>query len=127
MKLTADDFRRQYAELTDEALVDIDPNDLNKTARDCYFAELQSRGIEAEGAPGGAAGSPAAEAKQYVTVGVMESGQDARGVCERLQRQYIPAHVGPDGVSVMVPQAVLSEARELMEGWMPEALYDEAV
>jgi PhnB protein len=126
MKLTADDFRRQYAELSDEALLDIDPNDLNETARACYFAELQSRGIETEGDSAFPTGTAPADAKQYVTLGTMESRQDARGLSERLQRQYIPAHVAPDGLSVMVPQAVLSEAREILEGWMPEALYDEA-
>jgi len=64
MKLTADDFRRQYAELTEEALLDIHPDDLNETARACYFAELQTRGIETEGDSASTAGPPPGHPEQ---------------------------------------------------------------
>ena len=121
MKLSADDFRRQYAALTDEALLDIDPLDLNETARACYHAELASRGIEAEAR----AAAPAAT-KEFVVAGTLESSADARRACEYMQRQYIPASIGEDGVSVLVPHAVLDEAREVLEGWLPGELYDEA-
>src|SRR4051812_43705314 len=120
MKLSADDFRRQYADLTDEALLDIDPLDLNETARACYHAELAGRGMKAD-----APAVPAA-AREYVVAGVMESRDDAKNACEYMKRQYIPASVGSDGVSVMVPPAILHEAQEVLEGWMPGELYDEA-
>ena len=119
MKLSADDFRRQYAALTDEALLDIDPQDLNDTARACYHEELASRGMHAEApAPAGA--------KEYVVAGTMESRDDARRACEYMQRNLIPASVGQDGVSVLVPHAVLDEAQEVLEGFLPGELYDEA-
>ncbi len=123
MKLSADDFRRQYADLTDEALLDIDPLDLNETARACYHQELASRGMRSSDAP------PAAlppESREYVLAGTMESREDAKHACEYMKRQYIPASVGPDGVSVMVPPAILHEAQEVLEGWLPGELYDEA-
>jgi PhnB protein len=123
MKLSADDFRRQYADLTDEALLDIDPLDLNETARACYHQELASRGMEAD-APAAAVAPPSA--REYVVAGVMESREDAKKACEYMKRQYIPASVGPDGVSVMVPPAILHEAEEVLEGWLPGELYEEA-
>lgn len=123
MKLSADDFRRQYVDLTDEALLDIDPLDLNETARACYHAELASRGIET-GEPAPAALPPSA--REYVMAGRMESREDAKHACEYMKRQYIPATVGPDGVSVMVPPAILQEAQDVLEGWLPGELYDEA-
>ncbi|MEO8593797.1 MAG: hypothetical protein ABI759_10785 [Candidatus Solibacter sp.] len=126
MKLTADDFRRQYADLSDEALLDIDPDDLNETARACYFEETASRGMGTPETAATPAGKPSRDAREYVRAGTMETGQDAKGVCERLQRHYIPAHVAADGRSVMVPPAVLHEAQDVIEGWMPGELYEEA-
>src|SRR5512133_1215176 len=84
MKLTADDFRRQYADLTDEALLDIDPLDLNETARACYHQELASRGMES------AAAAPAVppSAREYQVAGTMESRDDAKHACEYLKRQH---------------------------------------
>ncbi|MEO5922971.1 MAG: hypothetical protein ABIR70_04005 [Bryobacteraceae bacterium] len=45
MELDLEQLRRQYAELTDEALLEIDASDLVDAAQQCYQAELRQRGI----------------------------------------------------------------------------------
>ena len=47
MKVSAEDFRRQYAGLSDEALLDVDRRDLVEVARTCYDAELGRRQLKA--------------------------------------------------------------------------------
>lgn len=48
MKVTAEDFRRRYADLSDEGLLAIDPNDLTDVARKVYDEELARRGLAEE-------------------------------------------------------------------------------
>ena len=43
MKVTAEDFRHQYADLSDEALLDIERQELVELARKCYDEELARR------------------------------------------------------------------------------------
>ena len=47
MKVSAEDFRRQYAGLSDEALLDVDRRDLVEVARTCYDEELARRQLKA--------------------------------------------------------------------------------
>jgi hypothetical protein len=56
--LDLDQLRRQYAELTDEALLEIDPHELIEAARHCWEHELQQRGIRV---PVRAVGSPGSD------------------------------------------------------------------
>ena len=55
MKLNIDDIRRQYEELTDDALLEIDRGDLVDAARQCYDAELARRRLRAAVPPSDAA------------------------------------------------------------------------
>ncbi len=58
----ADDLRRHYASLSDEALLDLDPDDLTEVARLCHGEELTRRRLTRydTAAPGGdgSAGAP---------------------------------------------------------------------
>jgi hypothetical protein len=45
LQIDLDDFRRRYEELSDEALLELDRDDLVDLARDCYDAELARRGL----------------------------------------------------------------------------------
>jgi hypothetical protein len=47
MKVSVEDFRRQYAGLSDEALLDVDRQDLVEMARACYDEELARRRLKA--------------------------------------------------------------------------------
>ena len=55
MKVSAEDFRRQYADLSDEALLDVDRQDLVELARTCYDEELARRQLKATPPRGGRA------------------------------------------------------------------------
>ena len=43
-----DELRRYYASLSDDALLEIERNDLTEVAQACYDAELAERGLEAD-------------------------------------------------------------------------------
>ncbi len=53
MKLDVDYIRRQYASLSDDDLLEIDPSDLVEEARQCFDEELARRGLSEESATGG--------------------------------------------------------------------------
>lgn len=58
----ADDLRRHYASLSDEALLELDPDDLTDTARRCHGEELARRRLaprDAATASDGSGGPPA--------------------------------------------------------------------
>ena len=46
MKVSAEDFRRQYAGLSDEALLDVDRRDLVEVARSCYRRRIGAASVE---------------------------------------------------------------------------------
>jgi hypothetical protein len=49
VELDLEQLRRQYAELTDEALLEIDASELVDAAQQCYDAELRQRGLSPDG------------------------------------------------------------------------------
>ena len=51
MEIDPDEFRRYYSELSDDALLDLNRDELVDVARDSYDAELASRGLHRESAP----------------------------------------------------------------------------
>jgi len=123
MKLSAGDFQRIYAEMSDEELLDIDRRELVEVARACYDEEVARRGLKSSGV----AASPAAPAKQYVVAGRLDTAKETRRACEHLKAHYIPAHAGPDGLEVLVPAATLEEAREFLDTWISDEQVEEAV
>lgn len=46
MKIDAEDFRRHYASLSDEALLAMETDDLVEVARQCYDEEVSKRGLD---------------------------------------------------------------------------------
>ncbi len=48
MAISADELRRYYASLSDEALLELNPNELTPIARACYDDEFSKRGLSAE-------------------------------------------------------------------------------
>jgi hypothetical protein len=45
MQVSIEDLRRHYASLSDEALEEIDPDELTEVARQCYQREVDQRGL----------------------------------------------------------------------------------
>jgi len=131
MKIDTDYLRRHYAELSDEALADIDRNELVEAAQKCYDEEVASRRSAAEP---GALDEPAESevddsslpdwlnrsmsACSYVQTTGNDACYDATEARDVLQAAGIPCHLsiekipddgGPPGrqfeCSVLVPVA----------------------
>lgn len=108
MDVTAEDFRRHYESLSDEALLEIDTGELTELARRCHAEELARRELDIS-APGGddvpdTAPRPALEEELICIVeyDYTDEANLARGMLEAAE---IPASVENEpGVSrLMVP------------------------
>jgi len=127
LQVDLDDFRRRYAELSDEALLDLERDDLVDLARDCYDAELARRGLRrTSSAP------PATEAQDHgelVEGGLVEaarfsSSSEADLARALLESAAIPCHLEnefagktlrvSDGFRLFVPATLLDNAREIL-------------
>ncbi len=53
MQIKAEDIRRHYESLSDEALLEIDPTELTEVARQCYQTEMEKRGLTEDAPPAG--------------------------------------------------------------------------
>jgi hypothetical protein len=117
LDVTAEDFIRHYESLSDEALLDIDTDELTELACRCHADEVARRGLDsgsvsdedaAEAAPGAAA-----EAEEELVCIVEYDYPDeadlARGLLEAAE---IPAKVEsePGVARLMVPEKFSKEA-----------------
>jgi hypothetical protein len=116
-----DDFRHRYAELSDEALLELDRDDLVDLARDCYDEELARRGLRRSS-------PPATEAQDYgelVEAAIFSSSSDADLARALLESAAIPCYLEnefaaktlrvADGFRLFVPATLLGTAREILE------------
>lgn len=122
MDVTAEDFRRHYELLSDEALLEVDPGELVQLARDCHAEEVARRGLtdapEVE-TTGDAAGQPEAavaaedELICIVEYDYMDEADLARGL---LEASEITASLEsePGVVRLMVPPASAEQALRLL-------------
>ena len=138
MPLTADDFRRRYAELSDEGLRSINPDELTPLARQVYEQELASRHLgdavdEEESAeapaPDGGESSDVAEADPLIELAKCNSLEEAIFYRDLLRQagieSQIPSRLASSvnwagtysniEVPLMVRESQLAEATEIME------------
>jgi len=125
MKVSVEDFRRQYAGLSDEALLDVDRQDLVQMARACYDEELARRKLQAAPpAPAVAqAPEPHGETEEFAVAETYESQEEARLARELLRGAGIRAGLGAGGLAVLVPVSTREDAREVLNA----RLSDEAL
>jgi len=122
MQVDLDDFRRRYAELSDDALLDLDRDDLVDLARDCYDAELSRRGLRRT-----SSSPPAMEARDHgelVEAAIFSSSSEADLARALLESAAIPCYLenefagktlrASDGFRLFVPAALLDNAREIL-------------
>jgi PhnB protein len=124
VKVTVEDIRRQYAELSDEGLLELEPEDLMEQARKCYDEEMARRGLKA--AQTRAPATPLTEAEpraaeELVVAGTFQSVEQAlqarellqdAGIAAFLPKEYRAGMIG--GLAVMVPATALESAREVL-------------
>src|SRR5690349_17957331 len=115
MKVSAEDFRRQYAGLSDEALLDVDRRDLVEVARKCYDEELARRQLKAP-SPAAAASAPEPHEKteEFVVAATYVSQEDARLANGLLQAAGIRAHLAAGGLALLVPVSTREDARDIL-------------
>lgn len=131
MKVTADDFRKRYAALSDEGLLEVDRRDLVDVARECYDQEVARRGlasrrravIQAPADP--EMSEPAGEP---VSVAVFADASEAGAARAILRAEGIPCFLRNEhlstvrwslgfathDLSLMVPEEYEGRARELL-------------
>jgi PhnB protein len=117
MKVTAEDFRHQYADLSDEALLDVDRQELVELARQCYDEELARRKLKAAApAPAQAhAPEPHTEPEEFAVARTYELQEEARLARELLRSAGIRAHLGANGQELLVPASTREEALAVLD------------
>jgi PhnB protein len=115
MKVSAEDFRRQYAVLSDEALLDVDRRDLVELARACYDEELARRQLKV---PSPAVVADATDThedgEEFAVAETYESQEEAKLARELLRAAGIRAQLGAGGLALLVPVSTREDAREVL-------------
>ena len=125
MKVSIEDIRRQYAELSDEGLLEIDREDLMDQARECYDDEVARRHLT-PATPHHAAPLDREELAVVDTFGSLQNAEAVKGL---LKSEGIRAYVGSEfpaedgrtltkafgAMPVLVPVSELESAREILE------------
>jgi hypothetical protein len=122
LQVDLDDFRRRYAELSDEALLELDRDELVDLARDCYDAELARRGLRRS-----SSSPPATEVQDHgelVEAAIFSSSSEADLARALLESAAIPCYLEnefagktlrvSDGFRLFVPATLLDNAREIL-------------
>jgi hypothetical protein len=128
VKVDADDFRRVYESLNDEALLAVKRDELVEVAQQCYDVEVANRGLaaSADAAAAPAPGSAEAAGEELVEVAIFTDADDARLARDLLQSAEIPAYLAadaklpgnmsaPSGFRLSVAPSLLEQAREVLD------------
>jgi PhnB protein len=128
MKVSVEDFRRQYAGLSDEALLDVDRRELVDMARACYDQELARRQLKTPAPAPGAAPEPQppAEVEEFAVAAAYESPEEAKLAREFLRAAGIRAQLGTNGLTLLVPVSTREDAREVLDAQISDEALAEA-
>jgi PhnB protein len=127
MKVSVEDFRRQYAGMSDDALLEVDRRELVDLARTCYDEELARRQLKAppppvpEDLP-----EPHDEAEEFAVAETYESQEEAKLARELLRSAGIRAHLGANGLALLVPVSTREDAREVLDAQISDEALAEA-
>ena len=128
MQVDLDDFRRRYAELSDEALLELDRDELVDLARDCYDAELTRRGLRRS--PTSPPATDVQDHGELIEVAIFSSSSEADLARALLESAAIPCYLEnefagktlrmSDGFRLFVPATLLENAREILNSPVSE-------
>jgi hypothetical protein len=135
MKITLEDLKASYRNMSDEELLDLDRSQLTDMARTAYASEMERRGLDAEAAEKEADAETGASDEPLVAVRNCVSADEAWSVVSALQGSGIAARVGDDSVRaaewlpgglgqypVAVPASRAEEARDFLSTEAPDAI-----
>jgi Putative prokaryotic signal transducing protein len=128
MKANTEDFRRQYGSLNDEALLEINRDDLVPMAQQCYDVELSTRGLAASPAEEEAgAAAPANPLENLIELASFVNPSEATVARSLLRLAEIPCALSTDfplqgsvlnvayDVKLYVPSEFADQAQEVLE------------
>jgi hypothetical protein len=131
MKVDAEDFRRVYESMNDDALLAVKREDLVPVAQQCYDVEVARRGLAGEPIEETASPGPEApgESEEMVELATFTDVDDARMARELLKAAEIPCYLqnddplaanwiggaGQGAFRLSVPPEWLEQAREILE------------
>ncbi len=123
MKVDADDFRRVYESLNDEALLAVKRDELVEVAQQCYDVEVAKRGLAARDNAAAVPARSSAESAspELVEVATFTDLDDARLARDLLQSAEIPSYLanvgklGLGGFRLSVSPSLLEQAREVLD------------
>jgi hypothetical protein len=126
LQVDLDDFRRRYAELSDEALLELDRDELVDLARDCYDAELSRRGLRRNSASATEVPNQGELVEgELAEVAIFSSSSEADLARALLESAAIPCYLEnefagktlrvSDGFRLFVPATLLENAREILD------------
>lgn len=125
MKVSVEDFRRQYAGMSDEALLDVDRRELVDLARRCYEEELARRQLKAT--PPAPADPPQPhDEEEFAVAETYESEEEAKLALELLRSAGIRAQLGAGGLALLVPVSTREDAREVLDAQLSDEALAEA-
>jgi hypothetical protein len=133
MQVDPEDFRRRFADLSDDALLEVNRDELVEIAQDLYDAELERRGLleVAEAAePEPAEGTPDDPKDDMALAAECGSAQELAFARSFLKSANIPTYVQSDFSGILgtteadtklyVPSAYLEQAQELLATQLSE-------
>jgi pimeloyl-ACP methyl ester carboxylesterase len=137
VKITAEELRKRYADMSDEELQSLDRSDLMDLARQCYDEEVAQRGLKRRRAAPMETADPLpdtdVELEEPVAVAVYTFPADARIARALIRAQKIPCYIENEhvastlaasiglGLRVMVPANFANQARELLDDMVTDA------
>jgi hypothetical protein len=122
MKITPEDLKASYRNMSDEELLAMDRGELTDMARACYDGEMERRGLNYDAELSKAAGAEV----PLVAVRTCESADEAWAVVAALNRARVPAEIGEDSRQVVVPESYAEHARDFLNPEAPETIIVEA-
>jgi hypothetical protein len=127
MKADLDDFRRLYSSLNDEALLNIDRDELVPVAQQVYDAELSARGLDALAEEEEAAPTQTAFGENLVEIAAFDNPSEASVARSLLRIAEIPCMLSTDlpltgsilsvatDVRLYVPPEFVDQANEVLD------------
>ena len=121
MQINPEEFRRHYDSLSDEALLEVNRDELVEVAQQCYDVELANRGIKRE-SPAPAPEKPV-ESQEWVQAATFPSAEEANLAYAMLESAAIPARLeskntsswtGFGALRLLVPSTFLEEAQVII-------------
>lgn len=120
------DLKRHYDSLSDEALLEINPDDLVETARECLLEELSARGLDASAEPAETEeeAAPIATNGSVAPVAFYETWEEATSARGLLRAADIPSAIRdlrPEkNIQLMVPTELLEDATAVLASEISE-------